>query len=176
MPKIWTIGHSNRSLETLTEMLRANGVVQLADVRRFPSSRAHPQFNLGNLEAGLAAQGIAYRHFPGLGGRRSRRAAGSVNTAWRVAAFNAFADYMQTEEFAESLDELMSLAETAPTGMMCAEALPWQCHRRLIADALVARGWTVTDIIGPRSVKPHVPPPFARIEEGKVTYPGETLF
>ncbi len=101
---------------------------------------------------------------------------GSVNTAWRVSAFNAFADYMQTPEFVTGLDELSAEAKAARTVILCAEALPWQCHRRLIADALVARGWTVMDIVGSGAAKPHVPPPFARIEGQQVTYPGESLF
>jgi uncharacterized protein (DUF488 family) len=173
---IWTIGHSNRSLEALIALLKGAQIALVADVRRFPSSRAHPQFNRESLEKGLAAEGIAYRHLPALGGRRSGRAEGSVNTAWRVAAFNAFADYMQTPEFAAGLEELIAASQKARTAIMCAEAVPWRCHRRLIADALVARGWTVLDIVSSAAAKPHVPPPFARIEGQAVTYPGETLF
>ena len=173
---LWTIGHSNRSLAALVELLRREEIALVADVRRFPASRAHPQFNREDLEPGLAEQGIGYRHFVALGGRRNKRMPGSANTAWRVQAFNAFADYMQTPEFAASLDELMAAAQTGRTAIMCAEALPWQCHRRLIADALVALGWTVLDIMGSGQPKPHALPPFARFEGEQVTYPGEALF
>ncbi len=173
---IWTVGHSNRSLAALVELLKRDQIALVADVRRFPASRAHPQFNRDAFAEGLAAEDIGYRHFVALGGRRSRRTPGSVNTAWRVAAFNAFADYMQTPEFAAGLDELVAVARASRTAILCAEALPWQCHRRLIADWLVARGWSVLDIVGSSAAKPHVPPPFARIEGEQVTYPGETLF
>ncbi len=173
---LWTIGHSNRSLAVLVELLGREEIALVADVRRFPASRAHPQFNRENLEQGLAEQGIGYRHFAALGGRRNERTPGSVNTAWRVQAFNAFADYMQTPEFAASLVELTAVAQSARTAILCAEALPWQCHRRLIADALVARGWAVLDIMGSGRPKPHAPPSFARFEGEQVTYPGETLF
>jgi uncharacterized protein (DUF488 family) len=173
---IWTIGHSNRSLAEMAGLLTRQQVGLVADVRRFPASRAHPQFNQDNLRSGLAQHDIGYRHFAAMGGRRGRRAPGSVNTAWRVDAFNAFADHMQTAEFAAALEELIVAARATPTAIMCAEALPWQCHRRLIADALVARGWTVLDIIGAGQPKPHAPPPFARIEGERVTYPGENLF
>src|SRR5262245_36271907 len=143
MPQtLWTIGHSNRSLAALLELLGREEIGLVADVRRFPASRAHPQFNRQNLEQGLAEQGVGYRHFAALGGRRNQRTPGSVNIAWRVEAFNAFADYMQTPDFAAGLDELITAAQNTRTAIMCAEALPWQCHRRLIADAFVARGWT----------------------------------
>jgi uncharacterized protein (DUF488 family) len=173
---ICTIGHSNRSLPALIELLQRAEVSLVADVRRFPASRAHPQFNRESFERGLAEQGIGYRHFLALGGRRSRRTPGSPNTAWRVEAFNAFADYMQTPEFAAALEELTAEAHARRTAILCAEALPWRCHRRLIADALVARGWTVLDIMGPGQPKPHAPPAFARVEGEQVTYPGDTLF
>jgi uncharacterized protein (DUF488 family) len=173
---LWTIGHSSRSLAALVELLRGEQVALVADVRRFPSSRTHPQFHGEAFERGLAVAGIAYRHLPELGGRRSKRAADSVNTAWRVEAFNAYADYMQTPQFAAGLETLMSVAQTTRTAMLCAEALPWRCHRRLIADALVARGWTVLDIISSAPAKPHRPPPFARIDGSQVTYPGDTFF
>jgi uncharacterized protein (DUF488 family) len=175
-PTIWTIGHSNRSLAALVELLRGEQVGLVADVRRFPSSRAHPQFNREAFEQGLAEAGIGYRHFPELGGRRNKRAANSANTAWRVDAFNAFADYMQTAEFAAGLERLIAAARSARAAILCAEALPWQCHRRLIADALIARGWTVLEIISAAAAKPHQPPAFARIEGSRVTYPGDTLF
>jgi uncharacterized protein (DUF488 family) len=173
---IWTIGHSNRPLEQFVELLQRASVEQIADVRRFPASKAHPHFNREQLEASLAERHIGYRWFVELGGRRTKRASASVNTAWRVEAFNAFADYMQTEEFQASLSELMSFAESRPTAIMCAEALPWRCHRRIIADALMAQGWSVFDIVGPNQTKPHSMPEFARVADGEVTYPGESLF
>ena len=173
---IWTVGHSNRSLAALIELLRGEQVALVADVRRFPASRTHPQFNREAFEQGLAEAGISYRHFPGLGGRRNKRSADSLNTAWRVDAFNAFADYMQTPEFATALEDLMAAARTTRTAILCAEAVPWRCHRRLIADTLVARAWTVLDIISSAPAKPHQVPSFARIEGSRVTYPGDTLF
>lgn len=173
---IWTIGHSNRPIDDFVELLRGPSIELVADVRRFPASRAHPQFNAEPLAAELKRHGIDYRHFLEMGGRRNQRGAQSVNTAWRVAAFNAFADHMQSAEFQASLSELIELAQDRSTALMCAEALPWQCHRRLIADALTARGWTVLDIVGRGQIKPHALPAFARVSEGQVTYPGETLF
>jgi uncharacterized protein (DUF488 family) len=175
-PAIWTIGHSNRPIDDFVELLRGASIELVADVRRFPASRAHPQFNAEALAVELNRHGIDYRHFVDMGGRRSQRGAKLVNTAWRVAAFNAFADHMQTAEFQASLNELIELAQARPTALMCAEALPWQCHRRLIADALTARGWSVLDIVGRGQIKPHVLPPFARVSGEQVTYPGETLF
>jgi len=173
---VWTVGHSNRTADEFLELVTTEGVEVLADVRRFPSSRLHPQFNAEALAATLAEAGIVYRHFPDLGGRRSKRAKDSPNTAWRVEAFNAYADYMLGGEFDEAFAELSSLAAEKPTAIMCAEALPWRCHRRLIADQFVARGWRVLDIVGPRQVKEHALPEFAQVENGRVTYPGGTLF
>jgi uncharacterized protein (DUF488 family) len=174
--EIWTIGHSTRTLENLVTLLAQDSIGAIADVRRFPSSRRHPQFNQDELAAGLARFAIGYRHLQELGGRRSRRATDSPNTGWRVAAFNAFADYMDTPEFESSLNALIALAEQERTAIMCAEALPWQCHRRLIADALVVRGWTVLDIIGPGKVEPHRLTEFARVCGSRLTYPAEPLF
>lgn len=174
--QLWTIGHSNRELSELLALLADASIELLADVRRFPGSRRHPHFGLRALELALRDAGVAYRHFPALGGRRSTRTAGSPNTAWRVEAFNAYADYMQTPEFAAAASELAQEAAGRRTAIMCSEALPWRCHRRLIADLFVARGWQVLDVIGPRSVRPHALPEFARVEAGTVTYPGGTLF
>jgi uncharacterized protein (DUF488 family) len=175
-PSLWTVGHSNRQLGEFIELLRAERVQQLVDVRRFPGSRRHPQFGGETLAAALGDAGIDYRHLPELGGRRSARRADSPNTAWRVEAFNAYADHLQSAEAQAALEELAALAAAAPTAIMCAEALPWQCHRRLIADIFVARGWRVTDIVGPRQTRPHALPEFARAADGRVTYPGGALF
>jgi uncharacterized protein (DUF488 family) len=145
-------------------------------VRRFPGSRRYPHFNSEALSDALKGVGIGYRHFAGLGGRRSTRAAGSPNTAWRVEAFNAYADHMDTSEFQTALDELVAEASMARIAVLCSEALPWQCHRRLIADALTVRAWTVRDIIGPGKVERHALTPFARVRDGRLSYPGEPLF
>jgi uncharacterized protein (DUF488 family) len=172
---IWTVGHSTRALEAFVALLAESSIALVADVRRFPGSRRHPQFNREALEAGLGRAGIAYRHLPELGGRRSRRAPGSPNTAWRVEAFNAFADYMATPEFEAGLSELIARAGATRAAILCSEALPWRCHRRLIADALIVRGWTVRDIVRPGKVEPHPLTPFARVAGHRLTYPAEPL-
>ncbi len=138
----FTIGHSTRSAEELLGLLREAGVALLADVRAFPSSRRHPQFNRDALKDRLGAVGIAYRHMPGLGGRRSP-VPGSENGGWREVAFRGYADHMSSTEFQNALAELETSAQASPTVVMCAEAVWWRCHRRLIADALVAHGWRV---------------------------------
>lgn len=176
MRTIWTVGHSNRDVESFLQLLSDQSIALLADVRRFPASRKHPHFNGDALHDALGAAGIAYRHFPALGGRRSERRPDSPNTAWRVESFNAYADHMQTNEFTSALTTLIELAGRQRTAIMCAEALPWRCHRRLIADALTARDWTVLDIIGSGQVRPHRLTPFAEVRDGQVIYPGETLF
>ena len=170
---IWTIGHSNRELDAFLALLTAESIQLLADVRRFPGSRKYPHFNAEQLAGALEQAGIRYRHFPMLGGRRTARRSDSPNTGWRVEAFNAYADNMQSPEFKASLDELIEHARQHRTAVMCAEAVPWRCHRRLISDALTVRGWTVQDILGPRSVTPHTLTPFARVVNGELVYPGE---
>src|SRR5262245_39313690 len=136
-PVIWTLGHSTRPIDELLKLLAAAEIELLADVRRFPGSRRHPQFNQDALAASLADAGIEYRHFVDLGGRRSMRLPDSPNTAWRVEQFNAYADYMQSPEFVAALDEQMTVAQEKATAIMCSEALPHTCHPRLISDALV---------------------------------------
>ena len=173
--EIWTIGHSNRELGEFLGLLAASSIGLVADVRRFPGSRRHPHFNLEALDAALGRVGMGYRHFADLGGRRDARAPQSPNTAWRIEAFNAFADYMATPSFAAALDELIANAERARTAILCSEAVPWQYHCRLIADALIVRGWAVRDIIGPRKVEPHALTDFARVRDGRLTYPAEPL-
>jgi uncharacterized protein (DUF488 family) len=175
-PVIWTVGHSTRPIVALLEILAAGEIKLLADVRRFPGSRRHPHFGQEALAASLAQAGIKYRHFVDLGGRRSERLPDSPNTAWRVEQFNAYADHMQSAEFLHALDELMAAARELPTAIMCSEALPQQCHRRLIADALVARGWTVRHLLSPKRIEDHTLTPFARVDGTAVTYPAETLF
>lgn len=153
-------------------MLRAHHVEVLADVRLIPRSRRYPHFNDEALAASLPDAGIAYVPFKSLGGRR-RPAKDSNNTGWRNASFRGYADFMQTDAFGRALDELMQLARTRRTAIMCAEAVPWRCHRSLIADALLAHGWDVIDIYDERKASAHKLTPFARVEGTRVTYPGE---
>src|SRR5687768_8111790 len=162
--------------DALVALLTSHSIELVADVRRFPGSRRWPHFGAEALAQRLREEGIAYRHFPELGGRRNKRLPDSPNTAWRVEAFNSFADYMASTEFSVALGALESAASGVRTAIMCAEALPWRCHRRLIADALVARGWTVNDIMSRGKATPHQLPDFARVVEGSVTYPGSALF
>lgn len=168
---IWTIGHSTRTLEALVALLRAHGIRRLADVRSFPRSRRHPQFNVDVLPGPLAEAGIVYEHLPALGGFRRPRP-DSVNTAWREPGFRGYADHMQTPEFAAAVDGLLARAATAPTAVMCAEAVPWRCHRQLLADALVVRGEPVAHIVSAAAAQPHALTPAARVAGARVTYPG----
>ncbi|MGH7200566.1 MAG: DUF488 family protein, partial [Planctomycetaceae bacterium] len=167
---IWTIGHSNRGAAEFLGLLTGEEIELLVDVRRFPGSRTHPQFNADALQQSLADAGIKYRHMEALGGRRSARRPDSPNTAWRVESFNAYADHMLTPEFQAALEQLEDRAKRERTVITCAEAVPWRCHRRLIADALTARGWTVRNLMSAGRVAPHTLTPFARVENGRVTY------
>ena len=160
-------------------MLTAHGVRGVADVRRFAGSRRLPHFNAENLAIELPRRGLAYLPCPLLGGRR-KPTSDSMNDGWRNASFRAYADYMQTPAFAEALEWLTDSARQTPLAMMCAEAVPWRCHRSLIADALLVRGWTVLDIMSATKATPHKLTPFARVQGTRVTYPakeaaGETL-
>ena len=168
---IFTIGHSTHPIDEFIRILEAHGIRQLVDVRTIPRSRHNPQFNLENLPSSLGQAGIGYRHMPGLGGLRHARR-DSMNTGWRNASFRGFADYMQTPEFHENLEKLIEIASEAPTAIMCAEAVPWRCHRSLIADALVARGIGVQEILSANKAQPHALTPFAKVEASQVTYPG----
>lgn len=172
MTTVYTIGHSTRSLDELIGMLRAHGVAAVADVRRFPGSRRLPQFNADHLAAMLPAQGLAYLPCPLLGGRRKADPQ-SINTGWRNQSFRAYADYMQTPPFLEGLETLIEQARRTPLAMMCAEAVPWRCHRSLLADALIVRGWTVLDVMSRTKASPHKLTPFARVEGTFLTYPAE---
>ena len=150
MAVLYTVGHSIRPLPELIGILQEAGVARLADVRRLPRSRRHPQFNIDTLPADLAAVGIDYVHLPALGGRRgARRGHPSRNTLWRVEAFRNYADYAETSAFQEALARLETLAAERPTAIMCAEALWWQCHRRLITDYMLTRGWAVIHLMAP---------------------------
>jgi len=169
--QLYTIGHSTRSLEDLLRLLRPSHIDCLADVRTVPRSRHTPQFNREALQAALPNAALRYVHLPLLGGLRKSRGGESPNGGWRSAAFQGFADYMQTEEFARGLDELWDLAGQCRTAIMCAEALSWRCHRALIADAFMVRGGTVSHILSERKVEDHRMPPFAVVIDGRITYP-----
>lgn len=171
-PVIFTVGHSTRSFEELVALLRAYGVERLVDVRRIPRSRHNPQFNRETLGTALRHRRINYRHMKALSGLR-HASPNSINTGWRNASFRGFADYMQTPAFQEALERLVELAGQKPTAIMCAEAVPWRCHRSLIADALVARGCEVRDIASATSARPHVLNPMARVRGKQITYPAE---
>lgn len=167
--EIYTIGHSTRSLEELLAALQSFGVDRLLDIRAIPRSRHNPQFNKDTLPEKLASEGIQYLHVHSLGGLR-HALKNSPNDAWRNASFRGFADYMQTPGFEEGLAALKMQAEEGRPALMCAEAVPWRCHRSLIADVLVARGAKVQHISGPARAKPHRIAPFAKVQEGHVTY------
>jgi uncharacterized protein (DUF488 family) len=167
---VLTIGHSTRTLPEFIEILRAYGVAVVVDVRSVPRSRHNPQFNKETLPAALKAEGIGYVHMPDIGGLR-RPARDSVNKAWRNSSFRGYADYMQTKEFTEQLLHLMGLARENCVAVMCAEALPWRCHRSLIADALVVRNVRVEHIISKTSIINHTLTEWAHVEGTKITYP-----
>jgi uncharacterized protein (DUF488 family) len=166
---LWTLGHSNHSLDKFLQILAGHNIEIVIDVRRFPASRKWPHFNAAALAETLPAAGIGYEGMPELGGRRKARL-DSPHTAWRVEAFRGYADFMDTPEFAEGLERLMTLARQKRAAVMCAEALPWRCHRSLIADALVARGWEVFDVLSEKEARPHKLPDFARVEGERVIY------
>jgi uncharacterized protein (DUF488 family) len=171
---IWTIGHSTRTVAELAALLGQVPVELLADVRSVPQSRTNPQFNADALPGALTAAGIAYRHLPALGGLRGRRKDGvpSPNTLWRNAAFRNYADYAATGRFRAGLDELMALSSDHLCAIMCAEAVWWRCHRRIIADCLLAAGLGVAHIIGPNKIEPATPTPGARLlPDGTLLYP-----
>lgn len=171
---VLTIGHSTRPIEEFLNILQAHGVRELVDVRTVPRSRHNPQFNRETLPASLSEVGIGYLHMPGLGGLRHPRK-DSINTGWRNASFRGYADYMQTEEFARNLEDLLGLAEHKQIAIMCAEAVPWRCHRSMISDALAARGAPVEHILSSTKREPHRITSFAKIGGTRVTYPGDTL-
>ena len=169
-PLVCTIGHSNRSIGTFVELLRANEIVRVLDVRTVPRSRHNPQFNRETLAESLGALNIGYTHLPGLGGLRHARA-DSLNTGWNNLSFRGYADYMQSPEFAENVQRVAELATSERCALMCAEAVPWRCHRSLIGDALLVRGVRVEDIIGPGKRKPHTLTTFAHVDGMQITYP-----
>jgi uncharacterized protein (DUF488 family) len=169
-PLVLTVGHSNRPLHDFLRVLRAHHVTLVADVRKMPRSRRNPQFSLDTLPQALHAAGIGYVHSPGLGGLRRRRP-GSPNTGWQNASFQGYADYMLTPEFEHSLHELLGRARGQRAAVLCAEAVPWRCHRSLIADALCVRGVAVEHILSATRTQPHLLRPWARVQGTRITYP-----
>ena len=168
---IYTIGHSTHSAEGFLTLLEAHSIQQVADVRSLPRSRRHPQFTREALDGFLADHEIVYRHFPALGGLRTPRA-DSTNTAWQHAGFRGYADYMELKAFDEALDDLLRFAQGARTTVMCAELVWWECHRRLLSDALLVRGVPVQHIVSADAAQPHELSGFARVAGRKVIYPG----
>jgi uncharacterized protein (DUF488 family) len=171
-PIIRTIGHSTRPVDALIELLKAHGVKRLIDVRTIPKSRHNPQYNRENLERRLENAGIGYEHMKALGGLRHSRN-DSPNMGWRNESFRGYADYMQTPDFASALDRLVAAAAHAPVVIMCAEALPWRCHRSLISDALTALGYPVEHIMSATKSNRHTMTSFASVKGTLITYPGE---
>ena len=171
-PVVLTVGHSTRPLAEFIALLKAHSVARLIDVRTVPRSRHNPQFDRDTLPAALAADGIGYEHVAGLGGFR-RSHAGSLNTGWRNTSFRGYADYMQTPEFAKHLSDLIAKAKRERIVLMCAEAVPWRCHRSLIADALVVHGLRVEEIVSLTERRIHALTPFAKVDGTVVSYPPE---
>lgn len=171
---IFTIGHSTHPIEEFLAILKAHGVHRLVDVRTIPKSRRNPQFWSDTLAQSLRGAGITYRHVPELGGLRHRRK-DSPNGAWRNASFQGYADYMLTDDFNEAADDLLERGHNDDLAIMCAEAVPWRCHRSLIGDALLVRGARVCDIFSKTSAKPHTLTSFAHVEGRKITYPPENV-
>ncbi len=170
---VFTIGHSTRPIDEFIALLRSNGIERLIDVRTIPKSRHNQQFNEDSLARALPRAKIDYIHIKELGGLRHARR-DSPNTGWHNASFRGYADYMQTEEFRRALDRAIELADEKTSALMCAEAVPWRCHRSLIADALLVRGIEVLDIVGASPPKPHKLTPFARVRGTEITYPPES--
>jgi uncharacterized protein (DUF488 family) len=174
--RIWTIGHSTRSIDEFISLLEKNGIKLLADVRSWPGSKRYPQYNKEALAKSLSEHGIRYKHFAELGGKRKPRR-DSRNTAWRNTSFRGYADYMETEEFHKGIDRLLDLArESGSAAIMCAEAVWWRCHRALISDYLKACGVNVMHILGANHLEPHPFTSAERIVNGKLSYaPADSL-
>ncbi|MGI9073921.1 MAG: DUF488 domain-containing protein [Bryobacteraceae bacterium] len=170
MRTIYTIGHSTRSADEFLAILRAFGIELVADIRTIPRSRRNPQYDQDALKRVLAEHQFGYVHLPALGGLRHARK-DSLNSGWKNASFRGYADYMQTTEFAAAIDDLIARAESSRTVIMCAEAVPWRCHRSLVGDALLVRGIQVEDIISEKSAKPHQLTAWARVEGLQISYP-----
>jgi uncharacterized protein (DUF488 family) len=171
MISVFTIGHSTHPIEEFIEILQTYQIEEVADVRTIPMSRYNPQFNTDSLKGSLAFQHIGYIHMKDLGGLRHTSAT-SINTAWKNSSFRGFADYMQTLEFTSGIEELIEMAKERKVVIMCAEAVPWRCHRSLIGDALLIRNVTVIDIINSKSSRLHQLTGWARVDGLSISYPG----
>jgi uncharacterized protein (DUF488 family) len=169
-PTIWTVGHSTRPIDEFIDVLRAHEIRLLVDVRTIPRSRHNPQFNTDMLAESLKEAGLGSLHMPALGGLRKARK-DSINNGWHNASFRGYADYMQMAEFWNALEELMMHSRQSRIAIMCAEAVPWHCHRSLIADALVTRGWEVRHILSQVKADEHRLTPFAVLDGTTVVYP-----
>ncbi len=178
MRTIYTIGHSNHPLDRFLDLLAQHEIEELADIRRFPGSRKHPQFNREELQRTLERSGLVYRWMEPLGGRRKAASSGaSENLAWRNVSFRNYADYMATPEFREAIDTLLEDAAERRTAIMCAEGLWWQCHRRLVSDFLTVQGFAVQHIMPNGPAKPHRLTPGAVVVDDRLTYPAsKSLF
>lgn len=171
---IYTIGHSTRSIDEFIDLLTSHNITQLVDIRTIPKSRHNPQYGQESLQQSLKEVGISYVYLKALGGLRSS-STNSINDAWRNKSFRNYADYMQTESFTEGIAELIHLSEEKTTAIMCAEAVPWRCHRSLVSDALLARGIESCEIISASSERPHKLTSFAVVDGTSITYPKSAL-
>ncbi|HET9845076.1 MAG TPA: DUF488 domain-containing protein [Nitrospira sp.] len=169
-PQLWTIGHSTKPIEDFLAMLRSHGIQRLVDVRTIPRSRHNPQYDTEALAAHLKKAKLTYRHMPQLGGLKKAKK-DSVNAGWKNASFRGYADYMQSEQFRSALEQLMAESREWATAVMCAEAVPWRCHRSLIADALLIRGWVIRHIMTKTKADTHRLTPFAVVAADRITYP-----
>ena len=168
--RIWTIGHSTRTIDEFSSLLKENEIKLLADVRAYPGSKRYPHFNKDALTESVSACGIRYEHLSELGGKRKPRS-DSTNAAWRNASFRGYADYMETKQFHKGVERLLELSlEAGPTAILCAEAVWWRCHRSLIADYLKSHGMEVMHILGANKAEPHPYTPAARIVNGELSY------
>ena len=168
--QLWSIGHSTKAIDEFLALLQSHGIRRLVDVRTVPRSRHNPQFDTDSLAKHLKDAKITYVHQPALGGLRKPKK-DSINAGWKNTSFRGYADYMQTELFRAALEPLMTECRNTPTAIMCAEAVPWRCHRSLIADALAVRGWTVRHIMTRTNADRHRLTPFAVVEHDRITYP-----
>lgn len=169
---VFTVGHSTRPIEEFLALMQRNGIRRVMDIRTIPKSRRNPQYNRDALAHALRQAKIGYTHLKSLGGLR-RAQKDSVNTAWRNASFRGYADYMQTPEFERGLRRAIQLATTKRCALMCAEAVPWRCHRSLVADALSAHGIEVKEIVGSAAPRDHKMTPFAKVRGTRITYPAK---
>jgi len=169
---VYTVGHSTHPIDEFAELLKAHGVQRIVDIRTVPKSRHNPQFGIDQLPGSLSERGIGYLRIEALGGLRHTTKE-SPNMAWRNTSFRGYADYMQTDSFAAGMDELTGCARGERVAIMCAEAVPWRCHRSMVGDALLVRGFEVLDIFSEKQAKPHTLTSFAKVEGTAITYPAE---